>query len=387
MEEEIKKDQKMKRTPSKWVYITAMVAGVLLLCGTFVYITIVNFGLISSWLGIKYTDNTTSNNEVQQNLIVTQDESNTINIVKDTQESVVSIAITQVTLSQTHGITNTDSNIGTGFVIDAGGLIITNQHVVSDTTSNYKVVTSDGKEYDVQNITRDSVYDIAILKINAENLKPLSLGDSDNLAVGQEVIAIGTPLGEYAGSVTKGIISGLHRTVTASSDWFDSTSKTYEDVIQTDAAVNPGNSGGPLLNSQGEVIGINFATTSGADNISFALPINRVKERIEEYRTYGKFIQAYLGVSYTTITNADVMYYSNSEIVAGAYVNRVESGSPADKAGIKQGDIITEFGGESVADSSLSLLIQKHKPNDVVSVKLVRSGAEKSVSVTLSEAK
>jgi serine protease Do len=387
MEEEIKKDQKVKRTPSKWVYITAMIAGVLLLCGTFVYITIVNFGLISSWLGIKYTDNTTSNNEVQQNLIVTQDESNTVNIVKDTQESVVSIAITQVTLSQTHGITNTDSNIGTGFVIDAGGLIITNQHVVSDTTSNYKVVTSDGKEYDVQNITRDSVYDIAILKINAENLKPLSLGDSDNLAVGQEVIAIGTPLGEYAGSVTKGIISGLHRTVTASSDWFDSTSKTYEDVIQTDAAVNPGNSGGPLLNSQGEVIGINFATTSGADNISFALPINRVKERIEEYRTYGKFIQAYLGVSYTTITNADVMYYSNSEIVAGAYVNRVESGSPADKAGIKQGDIITEFGGESVADSSLSLLIQKHKPNDVVSVKLIRSGAEKSVSVTLSEAK
>lgn len=387
MEEEIKKDQKVKRTPSKWVYITAMIAGVLLLCGTLMYITIVNFGLISSWLGIKYTDNTTSNNEVQQNLIVTQDESNTINIVKDTQESVVSIAITQVTLSQTHGITNTDSNIGTGFVIDAGGLIITNQHVVSDTTSNYKVVTSDGKEYDVQNITRDSVYDIAILKINAENLKPLSLGDSDNLAVGQEVIAIGTPLGEYAGSVTKGIISGLHRTVTASSDWFDSTSKTYEDVIQTDAAVNPGNSGGPLLNSQGEVIGINFATTSGADNISFALPINRVKERIEEYRTYGKFIQAYLGVSYTTITNADVMYYSNSEIVAGAYVNRVESGSPADKAGIKQGDIITEFGGESVADSSLSLLIQKHKPNDVVSVKLVRSGAEKSVSVTLSEAK
>jgi serine protease Do len=390
MEEQISKVEAVKtkikkKFPKGLVFVFGIILGVLLLSAILTYVVVINVGIVSNWFGIK-TSSTTNNSTTVQNLVVTQDEADTINIVKNTQASVVSIAVSQMTLSQTQGAISTDSNIGTGFVIDAGGLIVTNQHVVSDTTATYKVVTSDGSEYDVQNITRDDVYDIAILKINATNLKPLTLGDSDNLSVGQDVIAIGTPLGEYAGSVTKGIISGLHRTVTASSDWFDTTTKTYEDVIQTDAAINPGNSGGPLLDSQGEVIGINFATTSGADSISFALPINRVKERIEEYRTYGKFIQAYLGVAYEAITSEDVMYHPNSNIVAGAYVDRVEAGSPADKAGVKQGDIITELGGDKVSDSSLSLLIGKHKPGDVVAIKLVRNGAEKDLSVTLTEA-
>lgn len=376
-----KKEKPKKKFPKSLVFIFGTILGILIVSVILTYIVILNVGVINKWLGIT-TGTSTSTTVNTQNIVVSQDESDTISIVQATQESVVSIAVSQVTLSQGEGVVSTDSNIGSGFVIDANGWIVTNQHVVSDTTATYKVVTYDGKEYDVTSIARDDVYDIAILKIDATGLKVLTLGDSDNVVVGQEAIAIGTPLGEYAGSVTKGIISGLHRTVTAT-DSYGTTSKTYEDVMQTDAAINAGNSGGPLLNSQGEVIGINFATTSSADSISFALPINKVKERIEEYRTYGKFIKAYLGVSYQMISEYEALYYSN--VVPGAFVESVASGSPADKGGIKKGDIITEFGGEKVTDS-LSLLIQKHKSGDTVAVKVYRSGAEKDLTVTLVEA-
>ena len=193
----------------------------------------------------------------------------------------------------------------------------------------------------------------------------------------------GTPLGEYSGSVTKGIVSGLNRTVSTSSSWYGGTSKTYEGVIQTDAAVNPGNSGGPLLNSQGEVIGINFATTSDADNISFALPINTVKEKIEEYRTYGKFIQPYLGVSYQMISELQAYYYTN--IVAGAFIQSIDTDGPAYAAGIRKGDIITKFGEDDV-DTSLLTLIQKHKVGDKVDAEYYRAGDTKTVTVTLTEA-
>lgn len=375
MEEEKVKQEKIKKKFPKWIlFVSANVLGVLILACVITYVVVVNIDSINKLLGITSTTTPT--------VVLTSDENNTVNVVKNAQPSVVSIAVTTTSLSQS-GVVSTENNIGTGFVIDAGGWIVTNQHVVSDTTSAYMIITSDGTKYDVQSIARDDVYDIAILKIDAKDLPVLTLGDSDAVVVGEDVIAIGTPLGEYAGSVTKGIISGLHRTVTTSSDWFGSTSKTYEDVLQTDAAVNPGNSGGPLLNGQGQVIGINFATTSGAENISFALPINKVKTRIEEYRTYGKFIKSYLGVSYQMISAAQASYYTN--LVAGAYVVRVDSNSPAFEGGIKKGDIITQFGGEAVTDS-LSLLIQKHKAGEKVEVKVYREGAEKTLKVTLTEA-
>lgn len=375
MEEEKVKQEKIKRKFPKWIlFVSANVLGVLILACVITYVVVVNIDSINKLLGITSTTTPT--------VVLTSDENNTVNVVKNAQPSVVSIAVTTTSLSQS-GVVSTENNIGTGFVIDAGGWIVTNQHVVSDTTSAYMIITSDGTKYDVQSIARDDVYDIAILKIDAKDLPVLTLGDSDAVVVGEDVIAIGTPLGEYAGSVTKGIISGLHRTVTTSSDWFGSTSKTYEDVLQTDAAVNPGNSGGPLLNGQGQVVGINFATTSGAENISFALPINKVKTRIEEYRTYGKFIKSYLGVSYQMISAAQASYYTN--LVAGAYVVRVDSNSPASEGGIKKGDIITQFGGEAVTDS-LSLLIQKHKAGEKVEVKVYREGAEKTLKVTLTEA-
>lgn len=324
------------------------------------------------------------NNDDKIELVVTEDEANTINIVKQTQESVVSIAISQITLKQGEGLTDLTNNIGTGFIVDDSGIVVTNQHVVSDTTSSYKVVSYLGDEFEVTKILRDDVSDIALLRIDKKDkvLKSLELGDSDKLLVGQNVIAIGTPLGEYAGSVTSGIISGLNRSVSAGTGWFGTTTKTYEGVIQTDAAINPGNSGGPLINSQGEVIGVNFATTSGVDNISFALPINKVKKRLEEYKTHGKFIRPYLGVSYQMISEYEALYYK--DVVPGALVVRIDPVSPAYEAGIRRGDFITEFGGEK-AINSLGELIQKHKVGEEVEVKVWRAGVEQSFKVKLGE--
>lgn len=323
-----------------------------------------------------------SDNNIE--LLVTEQEKNVIDIVKQSQESVVSIAVSQIALEQGQGLVDTTNKIGTGFIVDESGIVITNQHVVSDKTSDYKVVNSHGDEFVVTTILRDDISDIALLRIDKgdKELKALKLGDSDKLVVGQNVLAIGTPLGEFAGSVTTGIISGLNRTVSAGQSWFGSTIKTYEGVIQTDAAINPGNSGGPLINSQGEVIGVNFATTQGVDNISFALPINSVKNRLEEYKTHGKFIRPYLGVSYQMISAYEALYYKN--VVPGALVVRVEPISPAFVAGIRKGDIITQFG-EKKVDRSLAELIQQHKVGEEVEVKVTREGKEQVFKVKLGE--
>lgn len=324
------------------------------------------------------------NSNSKQPLVVTESERNRISIVENTQESVVSIAASQLTLKQGEGVSDVSQNIGTGFIVDESGIVVTNQHVVSNASSDYKVVGSNGEEFAVTNILRDDMSDIAILRIDRKDkiVKPIVLGDSDSVAVGQDVIAIGTPLGEYAGSVTIGIISGLDRMVSAGRGWFGSTVKNYEGVIQTDAAINPGNSGGPLINSQGEVIGVNFATTSGVENISFAIPINRVKARLEEYRTYGKFIRPYLGVSYQMISEYEALYYK--DVVPGALVVRIDPVSPAYSAGIRRGDFIVEFGGEKVG-RSLSEMIAKHKVGTEVEVKIVREGKEAKFTVKLGE--
>lgn len=384
--EDAKDIVKKNNSGNKYVFAIVGVLLVMFLTGSLI--------LFSGYLAIRYSSSIqnyisqflpdSDKNESSNRIVVTDSENRAIEIVEASRPSVVSIAVSKLTLSQGQGVVDTSSNIGTGFIVDKSGLIITNQHVVSDQKSEYKVVTEDGVEYEVVEILRDDLNDIALIKIDTKGseLKELSLGNSDNLLVGQNVIAIGTPLGEYAGSVTTGIISGLNRSVTASSGWFGSSAKTYENVIQTDAAVNPGNSGGPLLNSQGEVIGVNFATTSGADNISFAIPINKVKDRVDEYRTYGKFIRPYLGVTYQMISEYEALYYS--DIIPGALILRVDSESPAYSAGLRRGDIITEFGGEKVS-ITLGEMIQSHNVGEEVEIKYNREGQEQIINVTLGE--
>ena len=316
-------------------------------------------------------------------VVVTSEEKRLIDVIDENMQSVVSIAITEVSFSPDEGTVDRSNNIGSGFIVDPGGLIATNQHVVSNLNANYKVITESGDEYDVVEIVRDDVNDIAILRIEATGLNPIELGDSEALVAGQTVVAIGTPLGEYAGSVTTGIISGLNRSVSTSDGSFLGTVKTFEDVIQTDAAINPGNSGGPLLNSSGEVIGVNFATSSGADNISFALPINRVKDRLEEYRAFGKFIKPFVGVEYQMISEADASYYE--DLAPGAFVRNVVPAGPAMVAGIKQGDIITKINGEPVLESFVGM-IQDLTVGDDVEMEVLRDGEYVVVTVVLGEA-
>lgn len=278
----------------------------------------------------------------------------------------------------------TESDIGSGFVVTPDGLIVTNKHVVADTSLSYKVSTSDGKTYDVKEISRDPSNDIAVLKIDAAGLTPVQLGDSSNLEVGQFVIAIGTALGEFRNTVTTGVISGLGRGISAGST-YQGYVERLDNVIQTDAAINPGNSGGPLLNAKGEVIGVNVAVAEGANNIAFSIPINTVKSELDTFKSTGKFpAKAYLGVEYQVLTQQAALLNS---VPQGMYVVSVISGSPAEKAGILTGDIIYKIDGSPIGtdSDSLSKLISGKKPGDSLSMDIWRNGESTNLKVTLTE--
>ncbi len=278
-----------------------------------------------------------------------------------------------------------EQNIGSGFIVSKNGLIITNKHVVSDTQASYKVITNDNKEYKVEKIYRDPIFDLAILKINASNLKPLELGDSDHLKLGQMAIAIGTALGKFKNTVTVGVISGLGRGIVAG-DGMGAFSEKLDNVIQTDAAINPGNSGGPLLNSAGQVIGVDVAMAAGAQNIGFAIPINTVKEVLKTFETTGKFNRPYLGVRYKMISQRLAIL---NEVPEGAYVVDVLQGSPAAKAGIQKGDIIIKVNGQPIREKNGGLvrIIQHQKVGQTIKVEVWRNGKTKDLSVLLEEVK
>lgn len=274
-------------------------------------------------------------------------------------------------------------DIGSGFIVSADGLIVTNKHVVSQTGATYKVITADDKEYNVEKIYRDPANDLAILKISASGLQPIEVGDSAQLKVGQMAIAIGTALGEFRQTVTTGVISGLGRGITAGSP-FEGFAEQLDDVIQTDAAINPGNSGGPLLNSGGQVIGVNTAVASGGQNIGFAIPINVVRDALKNFNETGQFSRPFLGVRYKSITKDLALL---NEVPEGAYLVEVVADSPADKAGLEKGDIITKIDGTRIAgaDGEVATIIGKKKVGDTVSVTYWRDGEEKNASVKLAE--
>lgn len=271
-------------------------------------------------------------------------------------------------------------DIGSGFIVDKTGLVVTNKHVVSDgSPSDYKIILKDNSEHQVEKIWRDPANDLAILKISGD-FPALELGDSDSLKVGNFVIAIGTALGEFRHTVTTGVVSGLGRGITAGDGWM--SAEKLDNVIQTDAAINPGNSGGPLLNSAGQVIGVNVAVSQGANNIGFALPINLVKESLQTFNDTGKFDRPLFGVRYQMIDRETAIM---NKLPAGAYVVEVVEGSSAATAGLAKGDIITKFDGKDVneAKNGLAELIAKKKVGESVNVEYYRDGESKQVTVTL----
>jgi len=313
---------------------------------------------------------------------VVQEESKIVDVVDKVSPAVVSIVVKTVDFDFFSGPITDESGIGTGFIVDSGGLIVTNSHVVDNVNGEYSVVLKDGTSYEVDKIHLDQQNDLAILEVTARDLPKVDLGDSDKLKVGQKAIAIGNALGQFQNTVTVGVVSGIGRSITASGG-FGLGAKTYESVIQTDAAINPGNSGGPLLNISGQVIGINVATSSGADNISFAIPVNMLKPVLEGFVKEGRIVKPYLGVSYTMISKEIA---SIRRLPEGAFVSRVAKDTPADKAGLQRGDIITKFEGKALTTAySLGQAIAKHKVGDEVTLVVDRSGEAKDFKVILAE--
>ncbi len=311
-----------------------------------------------------------------------EEESAVINAVEEVSPAVVSILVKSLEFDFYSGPIMSESGVGTGFIVDESGIIITNSHVVENPNGEYSVVLKNGDTYDVTKIDLDEVSDLAILEITARNLPTVKLGDSESIKVGQKAIAIGNALGRFQNTVTLGIISGVSRELTASSG-LGGEVKTYESAIQTDAAINPGNSGGPLLNLSGQVIGINVATTRGADNIGFAIPVNVLKPILQSYLKEGRIVRPYMGVVYSMISQE---VSTLRDLPEGAFVQRVLPDSPAAEAGLTRGDIIVRFEDKDLSeDYPLSRAIASFKVGDRVDLVIDRNGNRFDTSVVLAE--
>jgi putative serine protease PepD len=289
-------------------------------------------------------------------------------IYKSVYKGVVEITVTQDGQPTPFGGEQAQQALGSGFVIDDQGHIVTNQHVVDGATS-IKVRLWDGKTYDATLVGSDASTDLAVIKVDAPSsvLEPLTLADSDSVQVGDTVVAIGSPFG-LENTVTSGIVSALHRQMTSPNNF------SIDDSIQTDAAINHGNSGGPLLNSSGQVIGVNAQIESdsgGNDGVGFAIPSTTVRSIVSELISTGKAEHAYLGVS---VEDAD----------GSVKLAEVRSGTPAEAAGLQAGDTIVSIDGQQVTTSdALTSAISAKKPGDKVTIVYTRGGENHSVEVTL----
>lgn len=309
-------------------------------------------------------------------------------IANKVSKSVVSI-VTSTKSTDFFGQSYNSSAAGTGIIVTSDGYVLTNKHVING-ANKVTVILDDGTTFEnVEVVATDPLNDIAFLKIkDVSDLKAATLGDSKTINVGQQVIAIGNALGEYQNTVTSGIISGTGRSVTAS-DGSGYNTETLSDMIQTDAAINSGNSGGPLVNAAGEVIGVNTATSASAENMGFAIPISSIKGMLSQLIETGKAERTYLGVYAVEITPEAAKAY-DLPVTAGAYLyspssySAIVKGSPADKAGLKDKDIVTKVNNTTVgAAGSLTNLLGEYKPGDAVQLTIIRDGSETTVKVTL----
>lgn len=281
---------------------------------------------------------------------------------------------------------------GSGFIVSSDGLVLTNKHVVLDSQAEYTVFTNDGQRYPAKVLALDPVQDLAVAKIQSDRVfKPAVLGDSSKIQIGQTVVAIGNALGQFTNTVSVGVVSGLQRTISAS-DKTGGFSETLQGIIQTDAAINSGNSGGPLLNLKGEVVGINTAMAEGAQNIGFAIPINMAQRDINQVKNNNKIIYPFLGIRYVSVDSAVKSKY-DLPVDYGAYISKgpngesaITPGSAAESAGLREGDIILEINGEKIdSNNLLSGAILKYNPGDKIVLKILRNGQELSVDVVLGE--
>lgn len=359
-------------------------------------------GFVGGWLGAYHYNQSDSarNASLSQKQQYISNESDLIaSIAKTTGQSVVSIDVSsQTTRQDFFGFTETanQTSAGTGFVVSNDGIIVTNRHVIPEGVTNVSITLSDGTTFeDVAVIGRSSSsssLDVAFLKITdlkGKDVVPVVLGDSGKTQVGDRVVAIGNALGQFQNTVTSGILSGYGRDVLAG-DSTGAGSESLSDLFQTDAAINQGNSGGPLVNINGEVIGVNTAVASGAQNIGFAIPINDVKGLISSVVGSGKLEQPYLGVRYISL-NADIAYKYNLNINNGAYIAPSEDGaasivadSPAEKAGLREKDVIIKVNNINLNDkTNLTSALSRFKVGDQVNLSVIRSGKTINIKATL----
>lgn len=394
------------------------------------------FGTLAGFLGAGiyntyFSSNPNFNSLRQQSKIpvvpeekvkVIQEESGIIETVKRVSPSVVSIIVTKdlpkieryyinpfgdgssgnsfdpfnfmIPQKKQNGTEKKEIGGGTGFIVSSDGIIVTNKHVVEDEKAEYTVLMNDEKKYEARVLARDSVNDIAILKIEEKDLPVVEFGDSDALQVGQVAIAIGNALGEFRNTVSAGVVSGLKRSIVAGGG-ISGSAEQLSGIIQTDAAINPGNSGGPLLNSSGQVVGVNVAIAQNAQGIGFAIPINDVTKIVNDVKEHGRIIRPYLGIRYMMITK-DLAEKNKLSIDYGALIVRGDNkedlavipGSPADKAGLVENDIILEVNGTKIDEKNpLVNVIQKYNVGDEVAMKVLHRGEEITVKAKLEEQK
>lgn len=359
---------------------------------------------------IGYVETTLLDTEQQKNDSLVSHNQQIISTIEKVNPAVVSVVITKdvpvyeryfdsfgifnIPRLRENGTQEKEVGGGSGFIVSNDGLIVTNRHVVEDKEARYSVLLNDGTSYDVEVLARDLQLDIAILKISEpleESLTFVSFGNSESLKLGETVIAIGNALAEFRNSVSVGVVSGLSRSIVASDSM--GRSEQLDQVIQTDAAINPGNSGGPLLNINGKVIGVNVATSRGADNIGFALPSNVVKNVVDSVQQYGEIVRPSLGVRYTMITE-QIAKQNNLKVSYGALVIRGETpedlavlpGSPADRAGIVENTIILSIDGEDLRDHDLANILRGKAIGQKIELKILQEGEEKIITLTLEKA-
>ncbi|HMQ02163.1 MAG TPA: trypsin-like peptidase domain-containing protein [Candidatus Doudnabacteria bacterium] len=342
---------------------------------------------------------------LQQNVAVTE-ESATTEVVQRSGPAVVSIVISRP-VSRSSGVgfgpfgffpipTQDDQlelrevGAGTGFFVSSDGWIMTNRHVINDDTATYTVLTNDGRSYDAKVMAKDPANDLALIKIDISDAPFLEFADSDNLQLGQRVIAIGNTLGSYQNTVTSGVISGIGRNIRAGGSGL---SELLDGVIQTDAAINSGNSGGPLLDLAGFVVGINTAVDRSGQAIGFAIPANDARAALASYEARGRIVRPYLGVRYAMITSAMAQVNSLPRDYGALIVRGTNSAdfavipnSPADRAGLRENDIILELDGQRLDENnSLIRALKKYQPGDRAEAKIFREDSERIVTITIGE--
>ena len=376
----MRKSKKRKSTTKK-IIITTIISLLLWIIGLYIYVTYNNIEIYDS----NYTAEKTQSTIEEQTVEEAEEESKTVaDVIEETIEGVVGISKLKNTgTSIFSDSTESQLGLGTGVIVTENGYILSNEHVTGSKYSKCYVTLENGNNYDGTVVWSDSNIDLSLVKIEANNLKYLTLADSDNIKIGETVYAIGNPIGyEFRRTVTSGIISAKNRTIKIEEE---DTVSYMTDLIQTDATINPGNSGGPLIYPNGQVVGINTVKITSAEGIGFAIPINIVKPIIESYQTTGNFEEAKIGIY---AYDAEVIPYletgTSTNFQTGIYVTEVTTNGPADTAGIKVGDIITEIDDVTLETmNDLREYIYTKKPSDQVTLKITRGKIKKEITVTL----